>query len=626
MRITGGFWKSRQDITRDVSIPATFKQIKVTGRIDAFKLDWKPDAASSPPHIFWDSDTAKWVETVGYSLVTKPDKILEKQLDALVDSIVAAQQPDGYLNTHFTVVDRDKRFTNLRDLHELYCAGHLMEAAIAHFQSTGKMNFLNAMARYADYLDSVFGPAETGKKPGYCGHPEIELALVKLAKATGKKKYLDLATFFINQRGQMPFYFEQEAEKRGEKPKDYLGALRDREYRQSHIPIREMEEIVGHAVRAQYLMSGAVDVARETGDEDLMRACRAVWNNASMRKNYITGGMGARAEGEAFGEDYELPNESAYAETCAAIAFFFWGHRLLQIDGDAKYADAMERALYNGILSGVSLSGDQFLYVNPLAANLGAGKLERTTWFGCSCCPNNLTRLVLSLGQYIYSVSSDAVYIHFFVEGEAKISLATAGGQEITLRQKTIYPWEGKVDITLSMAKEAEFAVKVRIPGWCKSVAVGINGNEMDASTIPVEKGYMVLSGAWNDGDVIEIVLDMPVERVRAHPSIDADRGLVALQRGPVVYCLEEIDNGKNLGGIALPRSSKLLPTFEPGLLGGVVAISADASRLDMGGWEGILYANKEAKHRSTTIKAVPYFTWGNRGKSQEMIVWVREQ
>ena len=624
-RITGGFWKARQDIARDVSIPATYVQLSSTGRIDAFKLAWKPGMPAIP-HVFWDSDVAKWVETVAYSLVTKPDPVLANQLDDLVALIVSSQQPDGYLNTHFTVVEPHMRFKNLRDWHEMYCAGHLMEAAVAHFQATGKRNFLDAMARYADLLDNTFGPRDQGKLPGYCGHPEIELALVKLYKATGNKKYLNLSKFFISERGQAPYYYETEAQLRGEPPRPLESLDRvfaRREYYQAHAPVVDTEEIVGHAVRAQYLYSGAADVARETNDAGLMSALRKIWDNATLRKMYVTGGMGARPEGEAFGADYELPNETAYAETCAAIALVFWAHRMLNIEADAKYADVMERALYNGTISGVSLSGDKFFYVNPLAANLhGKRTLERTTWFGCSCCPNNLTRLELSLGQYIYSTSKDAIYVHLFVEGEARVKIC---GKPVTIKQKTIYPWDGKVEITLSMAKEAEFSVKVRMPGWCKSVAIGVNGTEMDAANVPLEKGYMVLSGAWNDGDVIEMVFDMPVERVHAHPKVEADSSHVALQRGPVIYCLEEIDNGPGVDAIVLPQNVKLLPAFEPGLLGGVVTITGEALKSDTGGWDGKLYATQVIKRQKVPIKAVPYFTWGNRKPKQEMIVWLRE-
>ncbi|MBN2152086.1 MAG: glycoside hydrolase family 127 protein [Candidatus Lokiarchaeota archaeon] len=626
-KVTGGFWKPRQDTTRDVSIPATYAQLAGTGRIDAFKLAWRPGRPGVPqPHVFWDSDVAKWVETAAYSLVTKPDPALASQLDALVDSIVAAQQPDGYLNTHFTAVEPHMRFKNLRDWHEIYCFGHLAEAAVAHFQATGKRHFLDTMTRYADLLDKSFGPASEGKIPGYPGHPEAELALVKMYKATGEKIYLALAKFFVDERGQAPFYYETEAQQRGEPPRppeplDRVFARR--EYHQAHAPIVDTEEIVGHAVRAQYLYAGAADVAREANDAELLAALRKIWDNATLKKMYITGGMGARPDGEAFGRDYELPNETAYAETCAAIALCFWAHRMLNIEADARYADVMERALYNGVISGVSLSGDKFFYVNPLAANLhGKRTLERTTWFGCSCCPNNLTRIELSLGQYVYSTCEAAVYVHLFVEGEAK---AKIGERSIMIRQKTVYPWEGKVVITLGMERETEFAVKVRMPGWCKSVAIGVNGTEMDAANVPLEKGYMVLSGAWNDGDVIELLFDMPVERVHAHPKVEADSCRVTLQRGPVVYCLEGVDNGPGLDGIVLPQKAKLLPAFEPGLLGGVVTLAGEALRQDSTGWEGALYATHGTRQQRVSVKAVPYFAWGNRTPREEMLVWIRE-
>lgn len=621
VKITGGFWKARQDVMRDVSIAATYTQLKITGRIDAFELKWRP-GMPNPPHVFWDSDVAKWIESASYALITKPDHELRKQIDALVALIVSAQQPDGYLNTHFTIVEPDKRFTNLRDLHELYCAGHLMEAAVAYFQATDNTNFLDAMTMYADLIYATFGPADQGKKLGYCGHPEIELALVKLAKAAGNEKYLDLAKFFINERGNVPYYFEIEAEQRGEPTKVPPLVFKDREYRQSHLPIREMEEIVGYAVRAQYLLAGATDIARETEDTELARACHVLWEDATLKKMYVTGGMGARAEGEAFGDAYELPNDTAYAETCAAIAMFLWGHRMLQLDTDTRFADAMERALYNGILSGISLSGDKFFYVNPLSANLVNKNLERTSWFGCSCCPNNLTRLVLSLGQYVYTTTDDAVQVHFYVESEATINIKDV---PVTFKQKTAYPWDGNVMITLVMPSEAQFIIQVRIPGWCHSFAIKINDTTLDMAQLPLENGYVSLSGAWNDGDVIALQLDMAIERVHAHPAVAADHRRIALQRGPVVFCLEEIDNGANLESIILPSNTILEANFEPGLLDGIVAIEGDASRDSTGGWTGTLYSDQPVNLENTRIKAIPYFTWGNRKPREEMILWIRE-
>ncbi|MHA1715249.1 MAG: glycoside hydrolase family 127 protein, partial [Promethearchaeota archaeon] len=382
VKITGNFWKRWQDLIRQVTIYHSFDKLKKTGRIDAFKLDWKP-GRGIPPHVFWDSDVAKWIETASYALITKPDPDLKKMLDDLIDLVISAQQPDGYLNTHFTVVEPEKRWTNLRDLHELYCAGHLIEAAIAHHEATGSDRFLNAMIKYADYIDAVFGP-ENGKLKGYPGHQEIELALVKLYKITRNEKYLKLAKFFLDERGQIPFYFEIEAEKRGEKPKSFDRAIKDREYRQSHLPVRDQEEIVGHAVRAQYMYSAMVDVGYLTRDDDLINAARKIWNDTTLKKMYITGGVGSTRTNEGITKAYDLPNETAYAETCAGIALFLWSYRLLSIDKDSKYADMMERALYNGILSGISISGDKFFYENPLAndpRNPDLVNHVRASWF-----------------------------------------------------------------------------------------------------------------------------------------------------------------------------------------------------------------------------------------------------
>ncbi|HEV2662828.1 MAG TPA: beta-L-arabinofuranosidase domain-containing protein, partial [Ktedonobacteraceae bacterium] len=418
------FWSPHLRVNREQSLPHIYQFCAETGRIDALRLNWKP-GVEPVPHIFWDSDVAKWLEAASYSLATHPDPALEARVDELVGLLVAAQQPDGYLNSYFTAVEPEKRWTNLRDWHELYCAGHLIEAAVAHFQATGKRVLLDALCRYADYIASVFGPEE-GKKRGYPGHEEIELALVKLYRVTGEERYLRLSEYFINERGRQPHYYDAEARQRGEDPAAYYH--KTYEYNQSHLPIREQSQVVGHAVRAMYFYSAVVDIAGELHDQSLFDADQRLWQQLCSKRMYITGGLGPSAHNEGFTTDYDLPNENAYAETCAAIAFVFWNHRLLQLDCNARYADMLERALYNGVLSGVSLDGRKFFYVNPLASS---GGHHRQEWYSVSCCPPNVARLFASLGQYIYAANANELAVHLYIQSTARVTLA---GREVTVR------------------------------------------------------------------------------------------------------------------------------------------------------------------------------------------------
>ncbi len=624
VRIADGFWTPRLDVNRTVTLPHQYRMCQETGRLDAFRLEWKP-GMPNPPHIFWDSDVGKWLEAVGYSLATHPDPALEARADEVIEWIAGAQQPDGYLNTHFTAVEPDKRWTNLDNLHELYCAGHLMEGAVAYAEATGKRRFLEVMCRYADHIDATFGRAR-GKKRGYCGHPEIELALVRLHHATGNPRYLKLAQYFIDERGRRPYYFDQEAVARGE-PARTDGATRYA-YCQAHVPLREQSEVVGHAVRAFYIYSGMADVAARTGDADLLAACRRLWDDVTLRKLYLTGGIGPAARNEGFTQPYDLPNETAYAETCAAIALVFFAHRMLQIESDARYADVMERALYNGVLSGVSLDGTSYFYANPLAsagpppdavnARMAGGghTTGRVEWFGCACCPPNLARLLASLGQYVYSTTARAVYVHLYAGGEASMEVA---GTTVGLTQATDYPWNGDVRITLSPARPAAFGLLLRIPGWCSRHVIRVNGRPV---TAPISKGYARLRRTWQAGDTVTLALAMPVERVAAHPRVREDTGKVALQRGPLVYCLEACDNPQ-VGALLLPRSAKLTARRDPRLLGGIAVIEGRALAADTRGWAGRLYAPAaRLKSRAVRFRAVPYFAWANR-RPGAMTVWL---
>ncbi len=622
-----GLLAERVRINREATLPIEYEQCEKTGRLGAWNLTWRkgdPD----PPHIFWDSDVAKWVEAAAYSLAAAPDPDLEARLDALIDRMAAAQQADGYLNVHFTVVAPELRWTNLRDWHELYCAGHLMEAAVAYREATGKDKLLNVLCRYADYIATVFGRGK-GRKRGYPGHEEIELALVKLYRATGEERYLKLAAFFVDERGRAPHYFAREARRRGEKGEQIRA--RAYEYNQYHVPVREQTDVVGHAVRAMYLYCGMADVAAETGDRTLIRACRRLWTSVTAKRMYVTGGIGPSCRNEGFTIDYDLPNETAYAETCAAIGLVFWAHRMLRIEADSAYADVLERALYNGVLSGVSLDGTRFFYANPLASYPTDGRNSpdcvprivprRQAWFGCACCPPNLARLLASMGTYMYSTSGGTAWIHLYAGSSVALRL---GSREVCLEQETDYPWEGTVRITVTPDKPGVFTIALRVPGWCRKAKIKVNGEALDVSAV-TRNGYAKIRRGWEPGDRIRLRLAMPAQRIRCHPSVRQNGGRVALRRGPVVYCLEEIDNGKDLNALVLPEKAKLRIKRKKRLLGGVPVIQARARRDSTAGWEGDLYRTGAAdRGESVDLRAIPYFAWANRGEG-EMLVWIRE-
>jgi uncharacterized protein len=615
------------ETNRQVTLPIEYRQCKDTGRIDAFRLNWQP-GQPNPPHVFWDSDVAKWIEAAAYSLATHPDPKLERLVDGVVDLIAKAQQEDGYLNTHFTVVEPGKRWTNLRDNHELYCAGHLMEAAVAYYVATGKRVLLDVMRRYADHIDTVFGSGENQKR-GYSGHQEIELALVKLYRVTGEKRYLDLAQYFIDERGQQPHYFDLEARARGEDPLQYRH--KTYEYNQAHAPVRGQTEVVGHAVRAMYLYSGMTDVATATGDKTLLKACRRLWKNATLKRMHITGGLGPMHTNEGFTQDYDLPNEGGYLETCAAVGLVFWAHRMLNAELDGQYADVMERALYNGTISGVSLDGKHFFYGNPLAAHPGFDgngqfvhsgyHYRREEWFDCACCPPNIARMIAQFPGYMYSAGRDEVYVHLYAQSKAKVNVA---GQTVQIRFKTAYPWNGKIAITVKPEKASVWTLALRVPGWCRGAELRVNGKAVGAAPI-TQKGYARIRREWKNGDRVDLVLPMPPERIEAHPAVRQDCGRIALQRGPLVYCFEQADNGPGLNDIVLPRAARLAVKNDHTLLdGGIPVIMARGERRSPEGWKDTLYRRAGSRTKAVTLKAIPYFLWANR-QPGEMLVWIRE-
>ncbi len=615
------FWAPRVKTNRTNTLPIQHAKLKGSGQLAQYR--WTP-GQPRPPHIFWDSDIAKWLEAAAYSLATHPDKALEAKVDAVVDDMAHIQAKDGYLNTYYLLAEPKKRWSNLRDCHELYCAGHLMEAAVAYAEATGKRKFLDMMCRYTDTIRKVFGRGK-GQKRGYPGHQEIELALVKLFRATGKQDYLDLAKFFVDQRGQKPHYYDAEAKARGDEPKDWhFGAAYA--YCQANKPVRELDEVTGHAVRAMYLYAGMADVAAHTGDKTLLPALRRLWTNTTQRRMHVTGGIGPTATNEGFTFDYDLPNDSAYLETCAAVALVFWAHRMIHLEKDSQYADVMELALYNGSLSGISLDGKEFFYENPLAAYPGApsGRRipgthhRRVGWFGCSCCPPNIARLIASVAGYVYSTDANSIWVHLYAGSESQVEVA---GQTVSLTQKTDYPWDGKVRVTVRPETPAEFTLALRIPGWCRKASLKVNGKAVSLAPI-TQKGYARVKRVWEKGDRVELLLPMPVEAVEAHPNARQDAGKIALKRGPIVYCLEEADNFKNLHDVVVDRDAKWTARFDPKTLGGVTVLTGKGTVRESAGWAGKLYSADASERKTVSLKAIPYSVWANR-KEGEMLVWL---
>ncbi|MFQ6131679.1 MAG: glycoside hydrolase family 127 protein [Armatimonadota bacterium] len=589
VKLTDRFWAPRIEANRKVTVPHCLHQCEITKRIHNFEVAGGLAEGKFEGIYFNDSDVYKVIEGAAHSLASHPDPDLDARLDDLIAKIGAAQQEDGYLNTYYTLVEPDKRWTNLPVRHELYCAGHLFEAAVAHYRATGKRSLLGIATRFADHIASVFG--EDGLV-GVPGHEEIELALVKLYEATGEQRYLDLARFFIDKRGYS-----------------------DRDYNQDHIPVREQSEIVGHAVRAMYLYSGVADVVAHTGDEALIAAMERIWRDVVLRKMYVTGGIGPSAHNEGFTVPYDLPNDTAYAETCAAIGLALWNHRLALLHADARYADVLEQVLYNGMLSGVSLDGAKFFYVNPMASR---GNHHRQPWYGCACCPSNVVRFMPQVPGFMYATSPEGLWVNLYAAGSAKLDL---GGREVAVTQETDYPWSGEVKITVRRAEPASFAVNLRIPGWCEGATAKVSGEKIEAA--PGDNGYLTIDRRWRAGDTIKLNLPMPVERVVANPSVKADVGRVALRRGPVVYCLEGVDNGGSIRDIWLPPEAKLEARFRPNLLGGVTVLRGKALRRAPVEWSGVLYQPAQAGE-AVDIVAVPYYAWDNR-EAGEMIVWLPE-
>ena len=629
--INAGFWAERQAVNRARTIPAIYDKLEETGRIKAWSMIRTHDMPKtrSVVHMFWDSDTGKWLESVAYSLATHPDPDLQAQADALIDAVAGAQQEDGYLNTYFPVLDPAGKWANLRDWHELYNAGHLIEAAVAYFQATGKRKLLDVLARFADCIDETFG-ADEGKLRGYPGHAEIELALVKLYRETGEKRYLDLAKYFIDERGQEPHYFDIEAAKRGESPADFWAQTY--RYTQAHAPLRDQTEANGHSVRACYLYAGIADVALETGDDELVALSKLLWDDLTQKQMYIHGGIGPSHSNEGFTFAYDMPTETAYAETCAAIALAFWAHRMFHLDPDSRYIDIMERAIYNGSLSGLSFDGAGFFYANPLAAYPGvnpmgrwsgildSGHFRRVDWFFCPCCPPNISRLIASIGEYSYSQAGNRIYAQLYHDNRVALEV---GGQALTIAQHTNYPWDGTIRFAVEAGAPIDFELALRIPDWCYDFELSVKGERVE---VALENGYALVSRQWADGDTVELTLAMPVERVMSHPNIRQTAGQIALQRGPLVYCLEEVDNGPRLANICIPHDASMAASFDSELFGGATAITGPGLRIEPAEEDAALYRHhSRARYNESevAVKAIPYFLWANR-EPGEMRVWIR--
>jgi DUF1680 family protein len=598
------FWAPRMETNRKVTVPYDFQKCEQTGRIDNFAKAGGLMKGQFEGIYFNDSDLYKVIEGAAYSLKIHPDPELEKYVDGVIDKIAAAQWDDGYLYTFYSLPKHqpEKRWTDVQSKHELYCSGHFFEAAVAYYQATGKRKILDVAIRLADYINSVFGP---GKRYDVPGHEEIEIGLVKLYGVTGEKRYLALAKFFLDQRGRAN------------------GRKLYGQYCQDHKPVVEQDAAVGHAVRAAYLYSGMADVAALTGDANYVKALDKIWLDVVSKKMYITGGIGARGGGESFGDDYELPNLTAYCETCAAIANAMWNHRMSLLHGDAKYIDVLERVIYNGFLSGISLSCDTFFYANPLASD---GKYQRSPWFDCACCPTNIVRFMPSLPGYAYAQKADNVYVNLFIGGSAEIKLA---GNSVRLRQQTRYPWDGNVKITVEPQQTGRFAVCVRIPGWAQNrpvpsdlysylststepISLKVNG---DPVAVDLVKGYVPIRRTWQKGDTIELNLPMPIRRVVANTKVKDDLGRIAIERGPVVYCFEGADNPKGVANLILPPAVKLQSEYRTDLLGGIVTITGSGQILQTG-------QDRKKVVEDIDVVAIPYYAWAHRGKN-EMAVWV---
>lgn len=571
VKITDDFWLPRIDKHAEVTLPACIRQCEVeTQRVKNFAIAGGMEQGEFKGLVYDDSDLYKMIEGCSYSLMNHPNPELEKKLDDIIAKIAAAQQEDGYLMTYFILGNLNERWTNM-DKHEMYCCGHLIEAAIAYYNATGKRSLLDVAIKYANHIDNTFG---AGKKTWVPGHQEIELALVKLYRQTGDERYLKLSNWLLEQRGHGH------------------GDWRSKDYYQDLMPVRQLSKISGHAVRAMYMFTGMADLASITEDTAYVHALDRLWEDVVYTKMYATGGIGSSRKNEGFTADYDLPNAEAYCETCASVGMVFWNQRMNMLKGDGKYVNVLERAMYNGALAGISLSADRFFYVNPLESD---GTHHRKPWYGTACCPSQISRFLPSVGNYVYATSSDALWVNLYIASETDVRI---DGVPVAIKQATNYPWEGKVRLALHPDQKKRFALKLRVPDWCKNYTLTVNG---EACKCVEEMGYLLVDRIWQQDDEVVFDMAMPVKVVAADPRVKADLGKRCLQRGPLVYCMEEADNPRYDEALLLP-SMNYMTAFEPDLLNGVVTITA--------------------VNGDDTYKFIPYYAWDNR-QPGKMKVWV---
>lgn len=669
VQVTDAFWKKEMELVRTEVIPYQWAALndqvegaapsycmhnfKTAGKLNREKQE-KGAAFEEPKHtfrgfevlpedpehledrfygfVFQDSDFYKWIEAVGYSLIQHPDPELEALADEAIEVVCAAQQEDGYLDTCYILSDRSRIFTDLRDRHELYCLGHLIEGAVAYYQATGKDRLLNAACRYADFVDGHFGPEE-GKCKGYPGHEIAEMALVRLYGVTCNEKYLNLAKYFIDERGRRPYYFDKEH------PDEITNAPEDLryQYNQAHLPVREQGEAVGHAVRAVYLYSGMTDIARLTMDEELLSACKTLWDNIVNEKLYITGGIGSTHIGEAFSFNYDLPNDTVYAETCASIGLVFWARRMLELYPDSNYADVMEQALYNTVLDGMALDGKSFFYVNPLevlpeACHKDDRKFHvkpvRQKWFGCACCPPNLARIISSVSSYAFTEKEDTLFVHLYVGSDITKKV---NDQTVNVHITSGFPWDGKVRITVDPT-DTPFTLALRLPGWCTGYTASLAADGKSAALTESDAfckdGYLCLTRTWKQGETLELDFPMEVRIWQADQRVREDIGKVAVTRGPIVYCLESVDNGENLHLLTLNCSTDAVRDAQ---IEDADIAGEPIKAITLAGWRETLCEKRPGLYRQAApvekqpakLRFIPYYTWANRGEN-EMSVWVR--
>jgi DUF1680 family protein len=627
VKLSDHFWTSRIETNRTATIPASFERCENTGRVKNFVMAAEHKGKFCTAYPFDDTDIYKTIEGASYSLASHPDAKLSAYIDSLITIIGKAQEPDGYLYTarsidplHPQAWAGAERWVNEQKMsHELYNCGHMYEAAAAHFMATGKRNFLNIALKNADLLVRTFGPDKLHVAPG---HEIVEMGLVRLYRITGKKDYLDLAKFFIDQRGH------KEYNAKSKNP--YENGV----YFQDNVPVIQQDEAEGHAVRAMYLYSGMADVAALTGDSAYIKAIDKIWDNMVTKKMYVQGSIGAVGDGERFGDNYELPNATAYNETCAAIGSVFWNQRMFLLHGDSKYIDVLEKTLYNGLISGVGLDGKSFFYTNAMQIKNSFSGADtepaRSGWFTCSCCPTNVVRLIPSIPGYIYAQKGNAIYVNLFISGTGNL---TVNNKPLKITQQNNYPWDGALAFTVDPASAMNMDLDIRIPGWAQNEAIpsdlysyekkSAQGVEIKVNGVPVnyqvQKGYAVISRKWKKNDKVEVSLPMDVRRVMANTKVEDDNGKVALQRGPIMYCAEWKDNNGLAGNIIVPKDATFKPEYEAGLLNGVMVLKSGVKTInvDAGG--------QNVNTQNATLTAIPYYAWANRGKG-EMTVWFPEQ